>query len=187
MLEGLDKTGKSTQATALRAALDPERTLHVHMPSGLSMFTRQTYAMLEVESQAPRSALGTQLAHLACHAESVPLILEALKSTAVVLDRWWWSTFAYGWYNGKLPDEGITELALTNLVGSIWGRVSADVVFLFDRPYVLDANNSDPIYDGYQELAGQHAAITSRVPNGDPNHVTAHLIAELKRRGLLVD
>ncbi|MPV35977.1 dTMP kinase [Georgenia subflava] len=185
VLEGLDKTGKSTQSDALRRVLDPTSASHVHMPSGLSVFTDETYSMLESSLRSPASGVAKQLAHLACHAESIPIIRELLASQAVVLDRWWWSTLAYGWYSGVLPAAGVTETTFRNLIDSIWSPLTASVVFLFDRPYEDDANNSDPILNGYHELAKTHQDITVHVPQGEPTDVTESIIAVLRDLDLL--
>lgn len=187
VLEGLDKTGKSTQTNALRQALDRALTAHVHMPSGLSAFTDETYSMLESGYRAPASGVAKQLAHLSCHAESVPRINELLATQAVVLDRWWWSTMAYGWYSGDLPAAGITEPTFRNLIESIWSPLNASVVFLFDKTYEDDANNSDPILNGYHQLAKAHQEITVRVPQGEPSSVTTFLMDALRDRELLAD
>lgn len=185
VLEGLDKTGKSTQSDALRQVLDPSSTLHVHMPSGLTAFTDETYCMLESHLRAPSSGVARQLAHLACHAESVPRIREALGTGAVILDRWWWSTLAYGWYGGAIPAAGITETGFRNLIQSIWEPLIASTVFLFDKPYEPDANNSDPILDGYQQLAEAHSDLTARVPHGAADDVTAWIVTTLHSRDLI--
>jgi len=187
VLEGLDKTGKTTQSEALRHTLDPTSTVHVHMPSGLSAFTDETYSMLESDFRAPTSGIARQLAHLACHADSVPQLVEVLQTRAVVLDRWWWSTLAYGWYSGDLPRAGITEDGFRNLIGSIWSPVSASVIFLFDKPYAPDSNNSDPILAGYQQLAAQHEILTVRVPQGEPQDVATLVLDELRSRSLLIE
>lgn len=185
VLEGLDKTGKSTQSQALRQVLDPSTTCHVHMPSGLSVFTDETYSMLESPLRAPASGVAKQLAHLACHAESVPRIQELLTDHAVVLDRWWWSTLAYGWYSGDFPASGITELAFRNLIDSIWSPLTASAVFLFDKPYQRDANNSDPILEGYHEIANANPTLTVHVPQGEPDAVTDVILVALHDRDLL--
>lgn len=185
VLEGLDKTGKSAQSEALRRVLDSSSARHVHMPSGLSAFTDETYSMLESTLRAPRSGIAKQLAHLACHAETVPSIQEALTSRAVVLDRWWWSTLAYGWYSGDVPDAGITEAGFRNLIDSIWGTLTASVLFLFDKPYEEDSNNSNPVLDGYSVLAREYQDITVRVQQGESAEVTDSIVAELRRRDLI--
>lgn len=187
VLEGLDKTGKSTQSDALRRILDPSTTRHVHLPSGLTAFTDEMYAMLESSLRSPSSSVAKQLAHLACHAESVPRIHDLLTTQAVVLDRWWWSTLAYGWYSGDLPAAGFTETAFRNLVDSIWSPLTASVVFLFDRPYQDDANNSNPILEGYHELAKAHENATVYVAQAEPADVTRSIITALRARGLLAE
>jgi dTMP kinase len=185
VLEGLDKTGKSTQSDALRQVLDPSSTHHVHMPSGLSSFTDRTYSMLESSQDSPSSGVAKQLAHLACHAESVPRIVVLLATQSVVWDRWWWSTSAYGWYSGDFPLAGVSEAAFQNLIDSIWSPLNASVVCLFDKPYENDANNSDPILNGYHELARMHQDLTFLVPQGEPSNVTASIITALRDRNLL--
>tara|TARA_R110002051_G_scaffold60578_14_gene111095 strand:+ start:6020 stop:6619 length:600 start_codon:yes stop_codon:yes gene_type:complete len=185
VLEGLDKTGKSTQSEALRRVLDPSSTRHVHMPSGMSAFTDEAYSMLESALRAPRNGVAKQLTHLACHAESVPGIQEALMAQAVVLDRWWWSTLAYGWYSGDVPDSGITEAGFRNLIDSIWGPLTPSVVFLFDKPYEEDSNNSNPVLDGYRVLAREYQDLTVQVQHGGSAEITDSIVAELLRRDLI--
>lgn len=184
VLEGLDRTGKSTQSDALRRVLDPTTTKHVHMPSGVTLFTKDIYDLLESAERSPNNGVAKQLAHLACHAETIPHIQHLLTTGSVILDRWWWSTFAYGWFTGEIPTAGITETAFRNLVDSIWSPVTASVVFLFDKPYQEDSNNADPVLNGYQQLAANFAN-TVRVPQGDPSEITRLLLSELHRRDLI--
>lgn len=185
VLEGLDKTGKSTQAEALGRILEPSTTHHLHTPSGATPFTKNVYGLLESAEGAPTSGVARQLAHLSCHAETVPQLQHLLLTGGVVLDRWWWSTFAYGWFTGDLPAAGITEAAFRNLVESIWGAVTASVVFLFDKPYETDANNADPVADGYHHLAAG-TPNTVVLPQGDAAEITELIVAELNRRSLTV-
>lgn len=187
VLEGLDKTGKTTQAKALVEALEPASTEHVHMPRGFTCFSDELYTMLESDRRKPTSGVARQLAHLACHAESVPRINRILQDRAVVLDRWWWSTVAYGWYSGEVPNEGVSEDAFMGLIQSIWGQLHPSVIFLFDRPHEEDANNSDPIRHGYNILARDHPEVTQRVQAGKPEAVTTFILDQLAQRGLLTD
>src|SRR5437868_1252792 len=99
VLEGLDKTGKTTQRKELAAApWDPPTPLVTHMPSGLAELTEAIYQATEHHEIA--SPLARQLLHLACHAENLPALAEARQERGVILDRWWWSTVAYGWFGG---------------------------------------------------------------------------------------
>ncbi|KQQ96075.1 hypothetical protein ASF72_19260 [Arthrobacter sp. Leaf141] len=185
VLEGLDKTGKSTQSDALRKLLTPDSTTHVHMPSGLSSFTRETYSMLESSDRSPLSGVAKQLTHLACHAESVPRIQDILANRAVVLDRWWWSTLAYGWHSGDFAGVGIQKESFLDVINGIWSPLNASVVFLFDKPYDEDSNNSDPILSGYHTIADEYPDLTVRVPQGEESEVTAYIVSALRARNLL--
>ena len=185
VLEGLDRTGKSTQARSLERELDHATTVHVHMPSGFTHFTQALYTTLNSGEYRPTSGLAKQLAHLACHAESVPYILKALESGAVVLDRWWWSSIAYGWFGGDVPPSGMTHETFTELVRTVWAPLTASVIFLFDKPFEEDANNSHEIAAGYRALVHDHQDVAVLVPQLDTASLTAHIIAELAHRGLV--
>lgn len=185
VLEGLDKTGKSTQSKALRQIFEAGSTSHVHMPSGFSVFTDETYSMLESKYRAPKSGIARQLAHLACHAESVPRIQELLTTRAVVLDRWWWSTLAYGWYSGDFPEAGVDEAGFRNLIDSIWSPLEASIIFLFDQTYDHDDNNTDPILTGYYKIANESSQDTVRLPKGDPKEISDIILLALEERALL--
>lgn len=182
ILEGLDRSGKSTQRDRLRQldwAPTPEFT---HMPSGLTTLTSEIYRLTEQEPIV--SPLARQLLHLACHAENQPALATA-RQRGVVLDRWWWSTVAYGWYGGHLSDAGISAEVFFGLIDSVWKRQAADVVFLFMSPFENDELNRDAVREGYEVLAAQHPEVVVRVPVTTPAETTDFLCQELRTRGLL--
>lgn len=123
--EGLDKAGKSTQLTRIKTILDPAGTTYAHMPSAFSDFTAGLYALLEDKTAAPTGPLARQLAHLACHSEAMPTLIETARQGAVVLDRWWWSTLAYGWYGRGETDLGLDEHTFRALIGLFLPAVGA--------------------------------------------------------------
>ncbi|MHA6620307.1 dTMP kinase [Pseudonocardia sp. DLS-67] len=186
VLEGLDRSGKSTQMRRLQRLpwLEPA-PMFIHMPSGVARLTQSIYRLTETEPIS--SPLARQLLHLACHAENAKALSEAAADSGVVLDRWWWSTVAYGWYGAHLAGQGVEESAFFGMIDSVWLQHRADVVFLFLTPYQLDELNRDAVHDGYTRLAAQHPMLTVEVPIGTPDatadFITAHLIA----RGLLVE
>ena len=63
----------------------------------------------------------------------------------------------------------------------------ADVVCLFTTPFEDEALNLDNVRAGYTALTGQHPEVTVPVPAGDPDQTTDFLLAQLRRRGLLMD
>lgn len=162
VFEGLDKAGKSTQLELLRARVSTNRTLFTHMPSGLTEFSRQLYSLLE--TNPPESGLARQLTHLASHGENISRILEAAAAGSLVLDRWWWSTMAYGWYGGDIPATGLSESAFRELIECIWSPVTASIVFLFLTPREDDPNNVDGVANGYRDLAARHSGNVALVP-----------------------
>jgi thymidylate kinase len=184
VLEGLDRSGKSTQRDRLAklAWADPA-PVFTHMPSGLTELTAGVYSLTE---RVPiRSAWARQLLHLACHAENMPAITDARRHGGVVLDRCWWSTVAYGWYAGQLSTAGITEELFRDVIDSVWAGQPADVVFLFTTPFEHDELNRDEVAHGYADLAAEHSAITVTVPPADPESTTVFLITTMRERGLL--
>lgn len=183
VLEGLDSSGKSTQIEHLRALpWIGSPPLFMHMPSGTSVLSAEVYRLLETEN--PRSPLARQLLHLACHAENVPAIRQQRQETAVVLDRFWWSTVAYGWHGSRIGDLGWEWKAFRNLVDTIWAGLVPDVVFLFIDAHEEDPSNSDAVAFGYHKLAEGSAASTVVVPLMPEGATTDLLISELVSRGL---
>jgi dTMP kinase len=184
IFEGLDRSGKSTQAQRLQELPWAEpQPVFSHMPSGLTNLTHEIYRL--TENEPITSALARQLLHLACHAENVTAFQAARRSTGLVLDRWWWSTVAYGWHGADLAADGVDESAFFTLIDSVWSGLPADLVFLFTTPFERDALNRDAVRRGYAELASRHTEITIEVPVGSPGATTDFLIRQLADRGLL--
>lgn len=183
VFEGLDKAGKSTQLDLLKANTSAEETLFTHMPSGLTPFTRNLYALLE--SQPPSSGLGRQLAHLASHSENIPAILAAVRTGALALDRWWWSTMAYGWYGGDIADTGLSEAAFRELIECIWAPVNASAVFLFLTPREDDPNNVDGVAEGYRQLAARHDNEVVLVPDMPAADTHQFIVSALRDADLI--
>lgn len=184
VLEGLDRSGKSTQSAALARLpwADPV-PLFMHLPSGQSRFTEGVYRLTE---QAPiSSALARQLMHLACHAENIDTLSEARDCRGAVLDRWWWSTVAYGWYGAHLAEEGLDKDAFFGMIDLVWSGQPADVVFLFTTPHEADVLNREPVREGYRRLAAEHSTMTVEVPSADLATTTDFLLSALHERGLV--
>jgi len=184
VLEGLDRTGKSTQMSALQQLRwnDPV-PVFTHMPSGLTELTQAVYHLTEAKNIA--SPLARQLLHLACHAENLGPLDVTRRKRAVVLDRWWWSTLAYGWYGGQLARHGVEEELFKGLIGTVWAGHPADAVFLFTTPHERDDHNRSEVYEAYELLAAENPELTVRVPRLDPMATTAFLVSALRERRIL--
>ena len=65
-------------------------------------------------------------------------IADARARHGLFLDRWWWSTAAYGWYGAALARAGLNESVFFGLIESVWSAQQADVAFLFMTPHESD-------------------------------------------------
>jgi len=186
VFEGLDRTGKSTQLNRLAATLDSSTAVFAHMPSGLTPFTNRVYEALEAKGEGPASGLAKQLAHLACHAENMASLTDALQSKGLVLDRWWWSTLAYGWYGGSVEQSGLSEQGFRELIHTIWAPIVPAVVFVLLKPHHTDKNNAEGVEAGYRALMMEHADLAVVVPSRDPDETHTFIVDELVRRDVVL-
>ncbi|GIJ22869.1 hypothetical protein [Micromonospora lutea] len=184
VFEGLDRAGKSTQLAMLTRVVEPSSVDLIHMPSGTTPFTRGVYSLLEQDG--PVSGFARQLAHLACHAENHRALVAATEARALVLDRWWWSTMAYGWYGGPVRQSGLPEADFRRLIQAVWAPITAAVVFVFLEPHEDDNNNSDAVASGYRALMRQHPGVAVAVPDLSVQQVHSFITDELVARGLAV-
>ena len=186
VLEGLDCAGKSTQIERLKDTIASGSAMFAHVPSGLTDFSRSIYQILETKSLEPRSGLAKQLAHLACHAENMPALTEAVTHGGLVLDRCWWSTLVYGWYAGSVPESGMSEEDFRSLISTVWASLTPDVVFVFLNSR-QDDDNDPAVMEGYRALADQHPGYAVIVPEGSIEDTERLILAELSRRGLVTE
>jgi len=184
VLEGLDGSGKSTQRQRLSDLpwAEPGPGF-LHLPSGLTSVTRGIYQL--TESCPIQSPLARQLLHLACQAELMPELVKLRERAGVILDRWWWSTLAYGWYGGHLADAGIQQSVFFGMIDTIWRRQPADVIFLFLTPFTADPLNRHDVRQAYEDLAERYAPATVVVPPGSEEDTTAFIVDSLRDRGQL--
>lgn len=184
VLEGLDRSGKSTQIKRLSAlnwaAPGPRFT---HMPSGMTDLTSSIYSL--TENRRVIAPLARQLLHVACHAENIGPIADARAQHGLFLDRWWWSTVAYGWYGADLARSGLNQSVFLGLIESVWSAHQADVVFLFMTPHESDRLNNDEVRRGYEALAAEHRSVTIAVPLLGPDETTGFILENLRHRELL--
>lgn len=181
VFEGLDGTGKTTQANRVARAL--HGTLVMHMPSGDSKLSDKIYRLTEqVREMDP---MTRQLLHLACHSENMHAIHRSIEQKGLILDRWWWSTIAYGYFGGEL-DTRIPQQYFMTTLATVWSSLRADLVFMFDETYTEDANNNERVRTGYKSLMQSSEQAVRRVPRAEPEDVTAFIVEQIKEAGLAV-
>jgi thymidylate kinase len=139
VFEGADGAGKTTLVSALK-----ERLNHDGIESAAFAFPgrregslgKHIYEIHHDPQQFGIKAIvpsGLQLLHVAAHIDELEnKILPALREGKVVLlDRYWWSTLAYGSISG-VPDELLQSMA--TLESLAWQGVRPTTLFLLDRP-----------------------------------------------------
>lgn len=161
-LEGPDDTGKSTLWRYLREKCeDPEKPLlgereplFTHQPSGAPGLGYRIYQMTETDEMQP---LTRQLLHLAAHtqhwADELEPALEAGRS--VVLDRCWWSAYAYGMSMGL--HNYMSTKRYRGLCQAPMLHREIDLVFLFMDPFRSNKWNTETLFQRYWELAELHS------------------------------
>lgn len=193
VFEGLDGTGKTTQQERFERACYAPTTgtamfdgdpMFLHMPSGTNELGSKIYELTETD--APLTPLTRQLLHLACHATEMPeTIVPALeRGQSVFLDRFWWSTVAYGW---KGVEASFSRRALADLAERVWNDLpEPDLICLFMDPHVEDRHNTPSVRRGYEWLAGRFATNENvvMVPKDDEAHQTMFILDAMASRGI---
>src|SRR5205823_6626090 len=134
---------------------------------------------LGVNSLTPTSL---QLLHIAAHVDAIEsTIIPALeRGIAVVLDRFWWSTWVYG----KI--SGVHENSLKSMIRAeriAWGKVRPTVIFLVSRNVIQPTQTYSRLSDEYARLAEreQRRNRVCRISNnGSLNEACADVISRFK-------
>ena len=187
-LEGIDGSGKSTQARALAAALGARLT---HEP-GATPLGASLRELLLAPDAPPPSPRAEALLMAADRAEHVALVVEPALAAGewVVTDRYAGSTIAYQGYGRDLP---VVELAQLSAWAS--GGVAADLSVLVDVGVEVAAARLAGSPGGADRMERLGAEFATRVREGflaqaagDPEHwvvvdgsrsvdaITAHIV-----------
>lgn len=170
VFEGPDGVGKSTLAARLRDDLDVAgfnvalESFPGRNPGSVGEWVYSLHH--DVKSKLKPNAL--QALHVAAHIDAVErIILPKLESgVSVILDRYYWSTIAYGRVFGA---ESVLLQHLVNAEKVAWGQVQPSVMYVIDRPVALRAQqtqaNFDALRQGYTELSAGAAFRTVLINN----------------------
>jgi dTMP kinase len=193
-LEGIDGSGKSTQARALADALGARLT---HEPGATPLGASLRQRLLAPDAPAP-TARAEALLMAADRAEHVALVVEPALAAGewVVTDRYAGSTVAYQGYGLGLP---VTELVQLSTWAS--GGLAADLSVLVDVSIEVAAARMAGSPGGTDRMERLGAEFATRVRQGflaqaaeDPEHwlvvdgtrsvkeITAHIVDEVRKR-----
>lgn len=154
VFEGIDSSGKSTLCEKLRVQLSSEgySVKVFHFPGkNTDSLGGMVYKIHHGQISFPEKLppLSIQTLHVAAHVDSwMNFINPAVKEgTIVLLDRFWWSTYAYG----RL--QSISPRVLTHLIEVEKSCYSPDIIhhyFYIFRPSSGDFN--PPLHHFYLQL-----------------------------------
>lgn len=185
VLEGIDKSGKSTQFEELRKQFPDD--LFLHQPSSGGPVGEVVYQLTEKVNHMP--PLARQLLHLAAHTEQYErIIIPGLSTRGVFLDRCWWSTVAYGWFLGGL--QFLVDLAEFEKLARLPAQGALPkIVFVFLHEYERDPHNMQSLREGYNHLARtqNERCIVEMIPADTIEGVHSFIVSALAEHGLLVE
>lgn len=187
VFEGSDEVGKSSLsemvADSLRTASCDVLLLSFpgREPKTLGKLVYDVHHKInsiDIECIAPTSL---QLLHIAAHIDCIEnRILPALKAgEMVILDRYWWSTFAYGMAS-DIPTAVLR--ALVELEKNAWGNVSPSKLFLITRDAPFRAELSkrqwSRVKDAYMTLMLEEKSIypIEVIENSKPKEIMVDII-----------
>jgi thymidylate kinase len=146
VFEGVDGIGKSSLSKEVIRRLTDSNIASVSLafpgndPGTLGFLVYQIHHDPTSLGLASVSALALQTLHVAAHFDAIERrILPALQAgTWVILDRFWWSTWVYGIYQGI--DPGYLE-AIIDAERRRWGVVKPDLLVMVDRSEAIRAEH----------------------------------------------
>ena len=98
-----------------------------------------------------------QMMHVAAHVDAIEnMILPSLHAGhAVILDRYWWSTWVYGSMYGARRSSLEQIIRLEN---QHWGKILPSKIFLVSRNSVALSKRENPAAEKYRQLAQQESS-----------------------------
>jgi thymidylate kinase len=148
VFEGPDQVGKSTIIKSLEKKFEKRKINYASLSfpgneegtlGSLVYNIHHDYKKYEINSLSPSSL---QTLHVASHIDIIERKIKPLikKNTIILLDRYWWSTIAYGKLTG-LTDDFLDKLI--DLEKTVWENISPAIVFLIKKSFSSEKNASN--------------------------------------------
>lgn len=161
VLEGPDGVGKTTVAMSLASELKEAggEPLVVAFPGNdPETLGRLVYDLHHgrIPLSRPIAAAAIQVLHVAAHIDAIESVIKTgLESGRdIVLDRYWWSTVAYGGLDGAIRPELLNDMV--QLEQQVWGPARPDLIVLLApvHPYQvhLPASRYHALLAAYRDL-----------------------------------
>lgn len=162
IFEGIDNVGKTTVIQRLKEKIDMLTEYNCislafpgNEPSTLGSLVYDIHHHQKKYFDSPVNQTSLQLLHIASHIDLIQRRLLNFKSPCgiILLDRFWWSTYAYG-LAGELDEDIVKAIISPELL--YWKNIDIKRVFLLEREnrerdYEIEKDTK--IVNIYRELA----------------------------------
>ncbi|WP_371377433.1 dTMP kinase [Sporomusa aerivorans] len=162
VFEGIDNVGKTTIIQALQEKICKEigyDCTTIAFPGNeartLGALVYDVHHHENKYFDFPINNASLQLLHVAAHIDLIQrkLIEEYSSSKIILMDRFWWSTYAYG-LAGRLERDVVHAILAPELV--YWEKININKIFLLerkDRKIDYETNKDILIRKNYSDLA----------------------------------
>lgn len=194
VFEGVDGVGKTTLAEMLMRYYQREfprvqvagGTFPGATPGSLGEWVyRLHHGKIEASLSAPIVPPALQLLHVAAHVDAIASwIAPALEQGCVILDRYWWSTYAYARIHLS-PDNAWALVAAEH---QFWRPLPRPSILYVTRtvslkPDELDRQMHDRLDQYYREVMERECysgiEVRELTNDGEPDDCWRHLLAAL--------
>ena len=163
VFEGIDNVGKTTIIQKLKQRIcetTEYNCINIAFPGNeprtLGSLVYDIHHRMGEYFDVPISDVSLQLMHVAAHIDMIQREIVSLSksSNIILMDRFWWSTYAYGLV-GTLGGEEIVQAILTPEL-MCWKSISIKKIFLLERENrerEYEADKDAAIVHNYRELA----------------------------------
>lgn len=162
VFEGIDNVGKTTIIKALKGRLCKEKgrkCATVAFPGNeertLGALVYDIHHHEKKYFDCSINDTSLQLLHVAAHIDLIQrkLMKEYSSSKIIMMDRFWWSTYAYG-LSGALESDVISAVLAPELI--YWEKININKIFLLerkDREKDYETEKDSLIMQNYRDLA----------------------------------
>lgn len=161
VFEGIDNVGKTSIIQKLKVKLIDttgcnciDIAFHGNEPRTLGRLVYDIHHHSDTYFDTQIGDASLQLLHVAAHVDLIgrKLTKDCCSSTIILLDRFWWSTYAYG-LAGSLEKNVVQDIIASEKI--YWENIDIKKIFLIEREIRekdYDENKDAAIVGYYKEL-----------------------------------
>lgn len=173
VLEGCDDVGKSTIAKKLATKLNArkQKTVVLSFPGQESnTIGKWVYDFHHDSTNNRVNKTSLQLLHIAAHIECIESQIKPLLSSGhtVILDRFWWSTWAYGIIHG-VKQKHLKQMIKLEL--DCWTETTPECIIFLRRKKAEETTEATLLIKEYKKLVARESLKNSVVEIANENEI----------------